>query len=209
MFLLIMLSFRLLKLAMKSGSGLPSYHTVLISMKSILTYVVFRCSLQTLQEKFDKHPEVTHAKVEMERLLDELDRYKTFCDLGERDVLVQENVDLRNHLQMYLECGTLDTAKNRQFSITSRAVRNSVANLCLPSVANPATESEESQDKNWAEEHQLLQGKESEWLSLMDELADESEKFRQLAEKRKLEIDGEKRYMLPLNCKSNISAGRL
>ena len=147
--------------------------------------------------------------MEMERLLDELDHYKTFCDLGERDVLVQENVDLRNHLQMYLECGMLDTAKNRQFSMTSRAVRNSVANLCFPTVANPATESEESQDTDWAEERQLLHGKESEWLSLMDELADESEKFRQLAEKRKLEIDGEKRYMLPLNCKFYISAGRL
>ena len=133
----------------------------------------------------------------MERLLDELDRYKTFCDLGERDVLVQENVDLRNHLQMYLECGMLGSARNRQFSITSRAVKDSVANLCLPSVANPGTDSEESQDKKWAEERQLLQEKELEWLSLMDELADESEKFRQLAEKRKLEIDGEKRYMLP------------
>ena len=33
-------------------------------------------------------------------LLDELDPYKTSCDLGERDVLLQEN-DLRNHFQMY------------------------------------------------------------------------------------------------------------
>lgn len=141
----------------------------------------------------------------MERLLDELDRYKTFCDLGERDVLVQENADLRNHLQMYLECGTVGAANHRQFSITSRAVSNSIANLCLPSVANPASDSEASVDKKWAKERHLLQEKELEWLSLMDELADESEKFRQLAEKRKLEIDGEKRYTLPLNCKSNVS----
>ena len=132
----------------------------------------------------------------MERLLDELDRYKTFCDLGERDVLIQENMDLRNHLQTYLECGAPGAAKYWRFSLSSRAVHESLANLCLPPVAEPATESasEETQDKKWAEERQLLQEKELEWLSLMDEMAAESDNSRQLAENRKFELEGEKRY---------------
>jgi kinesin family protein 15 len=154
---------------------------------------------QTLQEKFDKHPEVTHSKIELERLLDELDRYKTFFDLGEREVLLQENMELQNHLQSYLECDTPGPAKNRRLSLTSKAIRESAADLSLlrtavpdgPSVSGGVLEIDQLEN-----ERKLWQERELEWLTLMEEMQAESDKWRLLADKRKVELDGEKRYAL-------------
>lgn len=157
------------------------------------------CVWQTLQEKFDKHPEVTHSKVELERLLDELDRYKTFFDLGEREVLSQENMELRNHLQTYLECDTPGPAKNRRLSLTSKAIRESAADLSLLRTAVPDGASlcgEDLETDQLVNERMLWQERELEWLTLMEEMAAESEKWRLLADKRKVELDGEKRYVM-------------
>lgn len=150
---------------------------------------------KTLQEKFDKHPEVTHSKIELERLLDELDRYKTFFDLGEREVLTQENSDLRNHLQTYLECDTPAPAKNRQLSLTSKAIRESAAGLSLRTAVpdGPSESVEPLETDQLVNERKLWQERELEWLTLMEEMQAESEKYRLLADKRKVELDGEKR----------------
>lgn len=155
------------------------------------------CACQTLQEKFDKHPEVTHSKIELERLLDELDRYKTFFDLGEREVLSQENSDLRNHLQTYLECDTPAPAKNRQLSLTSKAIRESAAGLSLRTAVpdGPSESAEALETDQLVNERKLWQERELEWLTLMEEMQAESEKYRLLADKRKVELDGEKRYV--------------
>lgn len=154
-------------------------------------------ALQTLQEKFDKHPEVTHAKVEQERLLDELERYRTFFDLGEREVLVQENMQLRNHLQTYIECGTTGAAKHRRLS---RAIRESTADLSLQNFSEdsaagilPLTSREPVDFDRWEKERKMWEERQIECLSMMEEMDAESTKYRQLAEKRKLELDGEKR----------------
>ena len=153
---------------------------------------------QTLQEKFDKHPEVTHSKIELERLLDELDRYKTFFDLGEREVLMQENMELRNHLQTYLECDTPGPAKNRRLSLTSKAIRESAADLSLLRTAvpdGPPVSCEGFETGQLENERMLWQERELEWLTLMEEMQAESEKWRLLADKRRVELDGEKRYV--------------
>ena len=155
------------------------------------------CSWQTLQEKFDKHPEVTHSKIELERLLDELDRYKTFFDLGEREVLLQENMDLRNHLHTCLECDTPGPAKNRRLSLTSTAIRESAADLGLLGGIVPSGHSvsgEGLETDQLVNERMLWQERELEWLTLMEEMQAESEKWRLLADKRKVDADGEKRY---------------
>uniref|UniRef100_A0A7I4BD30 Kinesin motor domain-containing protein n=1 Tax=Physcomitrium patens TaxID=3218 RepID=A0A7I4BD30_PHYPA len=150
---------------------------------------------KTLQEKFDKHPEVTHSKMELERLLDELGRYKTFFDLGEREVLLQENMDLRNHLQTYLECDTPGPAKQRRLSLTSKAIRESAAGLSLRTTVShcPLESGDAPETDQLAIERRLWQERELEWLTLMEEMQSESEKYRLLAEKRKVELDGEKR----------------
>lgn len=155
------------------------------------------CAWQTLQEKFDKHPEVTHSKIELERLLDELDRYKTYFDLGEREVLLQENTDLRNHLQTYLECDTPGPAKNRQLSLTSKAIRESAADLSLRTALldGPSVSGEPPETDQLVNERKLWQERELEWLTLMEEIQAESDKYRQLADMRKVELDGEKRYV--------------
>ncbi|KAG0558177.1 hypothetical protein KC19_10G010000 [Ceratodon purpureus] len=153
---------------------------------------------KTLQEKFDKHPEVTHSKIELERLLDELDRYKTFFDLGEREVLMQENMELRNHLQTYLECDTPGPAKNRRLSLTSKAIRESAADLSLLRTAvpdGPPVSCEGFETGQLENERMLWQERELEWLTLMEEMQAESEKWRLLADKRRVELDGEKRYV--------------
>uniref|UniRef100_A0A7I4FWL6 Kinesin motor domain-containing protein n=1 Tax=Physcomitrium patens TaxID=3218 RepID=A0A7I4FWL6_PHYPA len=147
-----------------------------------------------LQEKFDKHPEVTHSKIELERLLDELDRYKTFFDLGEREVLLQENMDLRNHLQSYLDCDTRGPAKHRRLSITAKSIRESAADLSLRTAVTDGPSTPESLDTHQlANERELWQERELKWLTLMEEIQAESEKYRLLAENRRVELDGEKR----------------
>lgn len=154
------------------------------------------CACQTLQEKFDKHPEVTHSKIELERLLDELDRYKTYFDLGEREVLLQENSDLRNHVQTYLECDAPAPAKNRELFLTSKAIRESAAGLSLRTAVPDGilVSDDPLETDQLVNERKLWQERELEWLNLMEEMQAECEKYRLLADKRKVELDGEKRY---------------
>lgn len=161
----------------------------------------FLVCLQTLQEKFDKHPEVTHAKVEQERLLDELERYRTFFDFGEREVLLQEIQQLRNHLQTHLECGTLG-AKHRRLSLTSKALRGSTADLSKSTALCTLPEATSSCGLNAVEhlEGQLWEKEQMEWeereielLTIVEDLREEADSYKQLSERRKLELDGEKR----------------
>jgi len=156
---------------------------------------------KTLQEKFDKHPEVTHAKVEQERLLDELERYRTFFDFGEREVLLQEIQQLRNHLQTHLECGTLG-AKHRRLSLTSKALRGSTADLSKSTALCTLQEATSSCGLNavehleghlWEKEQMELEEREIELLTIVEDLREEADSYKQLSERRKLELDGEKR----------------
>ncbi|CAK9208177.1 unnamed protein product [Sphagnum troendelagicum] len=156
---------------------------------------------KTLQEKFDKHPEVTHAKVEQERLLDELERYRTFFDFGEREVLLQEIQQLRNHLQTHLECGTLG-AKHRRLSLTSKALRGSTADLSkstalctLPEATSSCGLSavEHLEGHLWEKEQMEWEEREIELLTIVEDLREEADSYKQLSERRKLELDGEKR----------------
>ncbi|KAJ6390141.1 hypothetical protein OIU77_024371 [Salix suchowensis] len=52
-----------------------------------------------LKDKYENHPEVSKINIEMKRVQDELENYRNFCDLGEREVLLEEIQDLRSQLQ--------------------------------------------------------------------------------------------------------------
>ncbi|KAK8299998.1 hypothetical protein V6Z12_D05G357200 [Gossypium hirsutum] len=52
-----------------------------------------------LKEKYDNHQEVLRTKIELKRVQDELEQFRSFHDLGEREVLLEEIQDLRNQLR--------------------------------------------------------------------------------------------------------------
>ncbi|KAJ6338839.1 hypothetical protein OIU76_008325 [Salix suchowensis] len=56
-----------------------------------------------LKDKYENHPEVSKINIEMKRVQDELENYRNFCDLGEREVLLEEIQDLRSQLQYYTD----------------------------------------------------------------------------------------------------------
>uniref|UniRef100_A0A6N2MYD1 Kinesin-like protein n=1 Tax=Salix viminalis TaxID=40686 RepID=A0A6N2MYD1_SALVM len=82
-----------------------------------------------LKDKYENHPEVPKINIEMKRVQDELENYRNFCDLGEREVLLEEIQDLRSQLQYYTDSSSSSVLK-----------RNSLLKLtypCEPSLAPP------------------------------------------------------------------------
>ncbi|KAL3678668.1 hypothetical protein R1sor_021624 [Riccia sorocarpa] len=178
--------------------------------------------MQLLQEKYNNHPEVTNSSVEQQRLLDELNKYRMFYDWGEREVLVEEITQLRNQLQSMLEtAGNNSTGKNRRLSITRKSIQIPSSGECsgLPQTAKslhlvPAPQecqaSQEQQTSDvcqalvvtdpraseqllWEEEKQEWEARERDWMSALEEMREEVESHKRIAEKRKQEFDSEKR----------------
>ncbi|KAJ4843238.1 hypothetical protein Tsubulata_039389 [Turnera subulata] len=159
------------------------------------------CEHKLLKEKYENHPEVLKANIELKRLRDELENYRNFCDLGEREVLLEEIQDLRSQLQYYIESPSSSTLK-----------RTSLLKLtysCEPSLAPPlvtiqessqgCTEEKSTEDSAEEKLEKLEQERmrwteiESKWISLAEELRAELDACRGLVEKQKQELDTEKR----------------
>ncbi|MCO5611484.1 hypothetical protein L7F22_065737 [Adiantum nelumboides] len=153
-----------------------------------------------LQERYDHHPEVTLANIRQQRLYEDLEKYKSFCELGERDALLREVSQLRNQLQYYVEVDTPRPTRQRQRSLTPQAKQSSPDNGGAENMK--PLDKVESQEEylgdprgcqmcekltaEWTE-------REDEWMSVLDELRQEVEEYRQLAEKRKHEAMGQQR----------------
>ncbi|KAG6785287.1 hypothetical protein POTOM_011017 [Populus tomentosa] len=142
-----------------------------------------------LKEKYENHPEVSKINIELKRVQDELEHYRNFCDLGEREVLLEEIQDLRSQLQYYTDSSSPSALK-----------RNSLLKLtysCEPSLApllNTIQESsEESPEEKLEMERTHWMDAESKWISLAEELRAELDASRALAEKLKQELGTEKR----------------
>jgi kinesin family protein 15 len=157
---------------------------VLISFNIYLNFY-----LQILKEKYENHPEVSKINIELKRVQDELEHYRNFCDLGEREVLLEEIHDLRSQLQYYTDSSSPSALK-----------RNSLLKLtysCEPSLApllNTIQESsEESPEEKLEMERTRWMDAESKWISLAEELRAELDASRALAEKLKQELGTEKR----------------
>jgi kinesin family protein 15 len=168
------------------------------------------------QEKFNECLDVnTAAKMKQQSLEEELQKYKTFCDLGEREALQQEITELRSQLQLYLETGTAPRVPTKQqccLSVTpeknmlppspvNSKLLVSVSGLpegsplqdSASSSGSPQGQPEATADKRLEEERKEWDQRESEWIVIVQELREESRNHKQLAEKWKKELEREKR----------------
>ncbi|CAI9777017.1 unnamed protein product [Fraxinus pennsylvanica] len=143
-----------------------------------------------LQEKYDNHPEILRTKIELQRVKDELERYKNFFELGERDVLTEEIQDLKGQLQLYLN----SSSKTSE----GPAPLLRLAYSCEPSVAPPLSSAPEATEESAGEllrkERNQWIETESKWISLVEELRLELESNQSLVQKQKQELDMEKKH---------------
>uniref|UniRef100_A0A5B6YNG2 Putative kinesin-like protein KIN12B n=1 Tax=Davidia involucrata TaxID=16924 RepID=A0A5B6YNG2_DAVIN len=142
-----------------------------------------------LKEKYENHPEVLRTKIEIKRIQDELERYRNFFDMGERDVLLEEIQDLRSQLQYYTDSSPKSARK--------RSPLLQLTYSCEPSVAPPLCaileSTEESAEQKFEQERIRWAEAESKLISLAEELRTELEASRSLAEKWKQELTFEKK----------------
>lgn len=171
------------------------------------------CVTQILQEKFDQHPALAEAKAQQELLHHELEQYKSFCDLGERESLQNEITLIRNQLTVYLESETSRSLKQRRLSHyikDSRASLSAVqllpvdASLEAPSIPpctshhgnnlSSETNMEVSGSSRDSELDQHEQNGNEDLHLVIQELREERDHYMQLAERGRKELEGEKRY---------------
>ncbi|KAI3961373.1 hypothetical protein MKW92_018205 [Papaver armeniacum] len=143
-----------------------------------------------LKEKYDNHPELLRTKIELRRVQDELDSYRNFFDMGERDVLVEEVQHLRSQLAYYVESSSSPLPSRKRspmLQLTYPCEPPSTPLCAIPETTERSMEEKFEQERcNWTE----AEGK---WISLCEELRTELEESRVLAEKLKVEYNSEKR----------------
>ncbi|XP_009627869.1 kinesin-like protein KIN-12B [Nicotiana tomentosiformis] len=142
-----------------------------------------------LKEKYENHPEILSAKIELTRVQDELERYRNFFDLGERDVLLEEIQDLRSQLQFYVDFSPKSSKKG---SSPLQLAYPSESSEPLPLSTIPES-TEESAEQRLERERIQWTETESKWISLVEELRLDLEASRSMAEKHKQELDLEKK----------------
>ncbi|KAM7266294.1 hypothetical protein ACFE04_004191 [Oxalis oulophora] len=142
-----------------------------------------------LKDKYENHPEVLRTEIEMKRLEDELERYRNFYDIGEKEVLLEEIQDLRSQLQCYVDSSSTSSRKRRSLL---KLTYSCEANITPPLIAIPESNSNSAEEK--LEQERISWTKaESKWISLCDELKNEIKANKSLINKQKHEIDTEKR----------------
>ncbi|KAL7596877.1 kinesin-like protein KIN-12B isoform X1 [Lactuca sativa] len=141
---------------------------------------------QTLKEKYENHPETLRKEIELKRIQDELERYRSFFDMGERDVLMEEIQDLRSQLQSYVD-------SSPKFSKT----QTPVLQITYPSETNESpslsTIPESTDEQRFESERIRFNEEENKWISLTQELKSQLEANRLLAEKQKQELETERK----------------
>ncbi|KAL5703004.1 TRAFAC class myosin-kinesin ATPase superfamily [Ranunculus cassubicifolius] len=149
-----------------------------------------------LKAQYDNHPEVLRTKIELKRVQDELDSYRNFFDMGERDVLIEEIQHLRSQLKYYVENNSSASSPLRRSSLLKLTYTTSTPTP-TPSPPTPLCtipESvEESAEDKFEQERLRWEEVESKWISLSEELRAELEETRGIVQKQKVELDSEKR----------------
>ncbi|KAF9669495.1 hypothetical protein SADUNF_Sadunf14G0113400 [Salix dunnii] len=150
---------------------------------------------ELLKEKYENHPEVARTNIELKRVQDELEHYRNFYDLGEREILMEEIQDLRSQLQYYTDSSSPSVRKGNSLLKLTYPCESSLAPLL-----NTIQEStEESPDEKLELERTHWMEAESKWISLAEELRTELDASRALNEKLKQELDTEKKCAEELN----------
>ncbi|KAJ8774343.1 hypothetical protein K2173_011592 [Erythroxylum novogranatense] len=144
---------------------------------------------KVLKSKYENHPDVLRTNIELKRVQDELEQYRNFYSLGEREVLLEEIQDLRSQLQYYIGSSSSAALKrNSLMKLTYPCEQN-----LIPSLGTiPESSAENAEDKLEQERIQWIEA-ESNWISLAEELKTELNASSALAEKLKLELATEKR----------------
>ncbi|XP_019166346.1 PREDICTED: kinesin-like protein KIN-12B isoform X1 [Ipomoea nil] len=158
-----------------------------------------------LKEKYENHPELLSTKIELRQVQDELERYRNFFDLGEREVLLEEIQDLRSQLQFYVESSPKASKKQSPLLQLTYSCQQSVGTP-LSAIPEPVEDSAEHRSLSAIPEstedsaEQILERErlqwtetESKWISLVEELRSELEASRALAQKQKIELEMEKK----------------
>lgn len=145
--------------------------------------------LQLLKEKYENHPEVLRTKIELRRVQDELEHYRNFCDLGEKEVLLEEVQDLRSQLQYYIDSSSSSARKRKSLL----QLTYSCEPCLVPSLSTVPQSTKESAAEKFQQERTRWTEVESGWISLAEELRNELEASRSQAEKQKQELEAEKR----------------
>ncbi|KAK9078967.1 hypothetical protein SSX86_000636 [Deinandra increscens subsp. villosa] len=131
---------------------------------------------EILKEKYENHPEILRKEIELKGVQEELERYKNFFDMGERDVLIEEIQDLRSQLQSYIDCSPKLTKTDRPLlQITNGEITSESAEQRLESERIRSDETE------------------SKWNSLVEELKSKLVESQMLAEKQRQELDSERK----------------
>ncbi|KAL8217308.1 hypothetical protein R6Q57_024145 [Mikania cordata] len=131
---------------------------------------------EILKEKYENHPEILRKGIELKIVQEELERYKNFFDMGERDVLIEEIQDLRSQLHSYLDCSPKLTIKE------SPLLQITNGELTL-----------ESAEQKIESERNRFNETERKWNSLVEELKSQLEESCLLAEKLRKELDCERK----------------
>ncbi|KAK4732931.1 hypothetical protein R3W88_025919 [Solanum pinnatisectum] len=142
-----------------------------------------------LKEKYENHPEILSAKIELRRVQDELEQYRNFFDLGERDVLMEEIQDLRSQLHFYVDSSPKPSKKGSsplQLAYPCESSEPSALSTIPESTEESAEQRLEKERIQWSET-------ESKWMSLVEELRLDLEASRSMAEKHKQELNLEKK----------------
>uniref|UniRef100_A0A803LTH2 Kinesin motor domain-containing protein n=1 Tax=Chenopodium quinoa TaxID=63459 RepID=A0A803LTH2_CHEQI len=158
-------------------------------------FISVRREHELLKEKYENHPEVLETKIELKRAQDELEKLRSFFDMDEKDVLLEEIHDLRSQLQYYTDSSP---KASRQ--------RKSLLKLTYPceqSLSQPLNTIPESTEDNavkqeriqWAVEQERIRWTEveSQWISLAEELKLELESCRNHTEDLERELESEKK----------------
>ncbi|KAL2924052.1 Kinesin-like protein KIN-12B [Bienertia sinuspersici] len=152
-------------------------------------FVSVRKEHELLKGKFENHPEVLETKIELKRAQDELERLRSFFDMGERDVLLEEIHDLRSQLQYYTDSSP-GAARQRKsllkLTYPCELSASQPLNSIPESAEDDAAEKYEQERTQWAEV-------ESQWISLAEELKKELESTRSHAELLEREVEAEKK----------------
>jgi len=129
--------------------------------------------MQILQKKYENHPDVLRAEIEVKRLQEELDMFRNSGD--EKEILQEEIQDLKNQLHYMLS--------------SSSSIRKLWPPLPLsgPGTKGKDGDTDVGDAPDWTEA-------ESKWITLTEELRVEFEATKSLVGKLQSELESEKKY---------------